>query len=298
MKNPILGATLYIPVTRPNLAKTLNDPEIGLRSAVICLEDSVAERDLNEARAMFIRFLLDHQRPERCRVYVRPRDLSMLGWMLTLHNIERIDGFVLPKVTTENLGQWLSLLINTEHSFMPTIEGAEAFDLHALKALRNQLTPFASRVDAVRIGGNDILNLLGTRRSRTRTAYDGPLGSVIRDFAGVFIPHGYNVSAPVFEHYSRQDLLQEEVERDLEHGLTTKTAIHPDQVRKIHALYQPQAWEMDEARAILDEQALAVFGSKGSMCEPATHKAWAASIIERAQAFGKQDAETEERQVA
>lgn len=281
-----LGATLYIPATRPNIAGTLNDPSLGLRSAVVCLEDSVAERDVAQARVVFAQFLSAHQRPDIARVYVRPRDMAMLAWMMSLPNIDKVDGFVLPKVTTDNLGQWLSILIHGEHSFMPTVEGVEAFDVQALQALRNQLMPFASRVDAVRIGGNDILNLLGARRSRERTAYDGPLASVIRDFAGVFIPHGYTVSSPVFEHYSEEHLLREEVERDLEHGLTTKTAIHPQQVRQIHDLYRPTAREVREAQAILEEQALAVFGSSGSMCEPATHRSWAEGIIARAQTYG------------
>lgn len=285
MTNPVLGATLYIPATRPNLEEKIANKDLGLRSAVVCLEDSVSDRELDDARSAFIRFVAQHQRGT-CRVYARPRDLEMLHWMLSAPHIENIEGFVLPKITTENLAQWLAALINTQHSIMPTIEGADAFDLAALQWLRHQLTPFANRVDAIRIGGNDILNVLGARRSRIRTAYDGPLGQVIRDFAATFIPHGYAVSAPVFEHFEAKNVLLDEVERDLEHGLMTKTAIHPTQVKLIHASYRPRAEEVANAQDILDEGALAVFGSAGSMCEPATHRSWAANIIARAQAFG------------
>jgi citrate lyase beta subunit len=137
----------------------------------------------------------------------------------------------------------------------------------------------------VRIGGNDILNILGARRSKRRTAYDGPLGPVIRDLPPPSSA-GFQVSAPVFEHFSMGHMLEEEIERDLEHGIMTKTAIHPDQVRLITAAIA-RAWKkVIEAKAILDVDALAVFGSDGSMCEPATHRTWAAHVIARAQAFG------------
>lgn len=286
MSRHILGATLYIPATRPNIEYTLHDPELGLRSAVICLEDSIGETDVELAQADFALFLLKHEPAQGCRVYARPRDLEMLAWMLRLNGIEKISGFVLPKITTANISQWLELLLTSDHSIMPTIEGEEAFDLSALQTIRAQLLPFIRRVDAIRIGGNDILNILGARRSKHRTAYDGPLGQVIRDFAATFIPAGFSVSSPVFEHFARSEVLEEEIERDLEHGIMTKTAIHPNQVRQIHALYRPRADEVAEAQAILEVDALAVFGSNGSMCEPATHRSWAANIIARAQVFG------------
>lgn len=286
MSRHVLGATLYIPATRTNIADMLADVSLGLRSIVICLEDSVRETDLDSARKAFAAFVYSNQPQESCRVYARPRDLTMLAWMLRLEGIEKIAGFVLPKITTGNLGHWLELLLHTDHAIMPTIEGEEVFDLTALQTLRLQLLPFARRIDAVRIGGNDILNILGARRSKRRTAYDGPLGPVIRDFAATFIPAGFQVSAPVFEHFSMGHMLEEEIERDLEHGIMTKTAIHPDQVRLIHRCYRPRMEEVIEAKAILDVDALAVFGSDGSMCEPATHRTWAAHVIARAQAFG------------
>lgn len=176
--------------------------------------------------------------------------------------------------------------MHSEHRIMPTIEGEDAFDRAALSRLCDQLQPYAERVSAVRIGGNDILALLGIRRSRFRTAYDGPLGNVIRDIVGAFIPNGFSVAAPVFEHFSTPEILRFEVEQDIEHGLLTKTAIHPDQISIIHSVYRPNAREMTEARAILSHEAPAVFGGNGSMCEPATHAPWAGMIIKRAQTHG------------
>ncbi|MFL0419228.1 HpcH/HpaI aldolase/citrate lyase family protein [Sphingomonas sp. 179-I 2A4 NHS] len=282
-----LGATLYVPVLRPNLIDIVRGKHHALRSIVICLEDSLREDQVVDGIDAFVKNLaIIADLPERLTVYVRPRDISMMHSMLGLSNIHAINGFVMPKVDTGNIAHWLAPMTTNEHCFMPTIEGPEAFDRRALEQLCRQLEPFSDRVTAIRTGGNDILNVLGVRRSKYRTAYDGPLGNVIRDLVSTFIPAGFAVSAPVLEHYSSLDLLREEVEQDIEHGLLTKTAIHPSQVEVIHGCFQPSAAELCEARSILDVNARAVFASGGSMCEPATHRRWAGTVIERAHHFG------------
>ena len=282
-----LGATLYVPAINPALRGTAYGAITDLRSMVVCLEDAIREDQVPFAIGRLQGLLADiAASPPTVSIYVRPRNLRMLTELLQLEGIDRIEGFVLPKMTTQSLPVWLTALMHSEHRIMPTIEGEDAFDRSALARLCDQLLPYAERVSAVRIGGNDILALLGIRRSRVRTAYDGPLGGVIRDIAATFIPHGFSVAAPVFEHFSAPDVLRREVEQDIEHGLLTKTAIHPDQIAIIHAVYRPDAHEMAEARAILSQEAPAVFGSNGSMCEPATHAPWAGMIIKRAQTHG------------
>ena len=262
----------------------------GLRSIVICLEDSIRDDQVSQALGDLRQLLLQFAtRRPAIKVYVRPRDIGMLTQVGAFHGIDLIDGFVLPKVTTSSLPLWLSAVMHDDHKIMPTIEGEEAFDRGALSRLCDQLRPYIDRVTAVRIGGNDILGLLGIRRSRVRSAYEGPLGNVIRDIAGTFIPNGFNVAAPVFEHYAALDILRQEVEQDIEHGLLTKSAIHPSQIDIIQQVYRPTGLEMSEARMILDTATPAVFGSNGSMCEPATHARWAHSIINRARAHGVRD---------
>ena len=282
-----LGATLYVPAINPAIATVVHGSIPELRSVVLCLEDSIRDDQVDEALTRIGALLQSLvTNPPSVSVYVRPRDLAMFCQLMDLPGNDRVDGFVLPKVTTQSLPGWLSALMHDNHRIMPTIEGEEAFDRQALARLCDQLRPYAERVSAVRIGGNDILNLLGIRRSRERTAYDGPLGSIIRDIAGTFIPNGFAVAAPVFEHFGEPDVLRREVEQDIEHGLLTKTAIHPSQIAVIHSVYRPDLIEMNEARAILDREAPAVFGSNGSMCEPATHTRWAGMIVQRAQIYG------------
>ena len=282
-----LGATLYMPVLNPGLMERVSGSDPHLRSAIVCLEDAIRDDEVAVAERTFAQMLPSWSgRAKPPAVYVRPRNEGMLRRMLSLSGIDGVDGFVLPKVTTANLSAWLSLLERTGHAFMPTIEGLEAFDRRALEIVRDSLGPHAARVTAIRIGGNDILNLLGVRRSRHRTAYDGPLGDAIRTIASVFLPAGIAVAAPVFEHYSAPDVLAAEVELDVEHGLLTKTAIHPLQIQAIQEAYRPTAIEVSEARAILADGAGAVFGLHGSMCEPATHRRWARSVVDRARLHG------------
>lgn len=285
-----LGASLYVPALNANAGPLAYGEMQGVRSIVVCLEDSIRAdqvgRALDELKQLLFRFVT---RPPTIRVFVRPRDIGMLADICLMAGVERIQGFVLPKVTTSTLPLWLSAVMHDNHAIMPTIEGYEAFDRSALARLCDQLRPYVHRVTAVRIGGNDILGLLGIRRSRVRSAYEGPLGNVIRDIASAFIPNGFDVAAPVFEHYAALDVLRAEVERDIEHGLLTKSAIHPSQIAVIQDAYRPSAIEMAEARTILDVSTPAVFGSHGSMCEPATHARWAQSIVGRAGIHGVKD---------
>jgi citrate lyase beta subunit len=282
-----LGATLYIPVQHPRVGEVLAGANPDLRSVVICLEDSLHEADVSAAQAVFGALLRSLAKaPPRLLAYARPRGPEMLSWMQAQPGIERLAGFVLPKVRTANLADWLERLDSPAHGIMPTIECTEAFDRAALRAMARVLQPLGPQVHAVRIGGNDILHQLGVRRSRVRTAYDGPLGLAIATMASVFLPEGMALSAPVFEHYAQSDVLREEVARDIEHGLVTKTAIHPSQVAIIHEALRPLASEVEEARAILAREARAVFGHGGSMCEPTTHARWAAGLVDRAQVHG------------
>jgi citrate lyase beta subunit len=163
---------------------------------------------------------------------------------------------------------------------MPTLETAEAYDSEAMKFLGLLLKKGAlsSRVIALRIGGNDLLNCLGLRRPRNMTIYSTPLGATIANLVTVFRPLGFMLTAPVFEHITDQEMLKAEVCIDRSHGLIGKTAIHPSQIALIEDALAPTDMEIEEADAILAKDAQAVFMLNGSMCEPATHHHWAKMI--------------------
>ena len=286
-----LGATLYLPATRDDLTGAiLSHRHHDLRSVVICLEDAVAAADVPIALLKLEGFLArlseTAQDAPRPHIFVRPRDHNMLGHILNFAGIDRVDGFVIPKATAQSMPDYLSVLANDHHLLMPTLETREVFDPHEMRRLREQLIAVHERILVIRIGGNDLLQTIGARRSAVRTAYDGPLGAVIANLVTLFAPWGFALSAPVFEGFGNPELLAEEVERDIEHGLLTKTAIHPAQIAVIHAAYEVNGADLADAHMILSRESRAIFASQQTMCEPATHKAWAESIVNRAAIFG------------
>ncbi|MFN3726676.1 MAG: HpcH/HpaI aldolase/citrate lyase family protein [Allosphingosinicella sp.] len=282
-----LGATLYVPGTRTDLFDIVaGRRHPGLRSAVICLEDSIRPADVPLALTNLASLLQRlGEEPATVPVFIRPRDERMLGHMLGFPGIEAIQGFVVPKATAESLPPYLRALASDTHLLMPTLETREAFDPAELGRVREQLLAIKERVLCIRIGGNDLLHTIGARRSAIRTAYEGPLGGTIAALVTAFAPFGFALSAPVFEHFDSPDLLLEEVERDIEHGLLTKTAIHPCQIDVIQSAYRVGASELAEAREILGNDR-GVFALNGSMCEPATHGRWAESVVKRASIYG------------
>lgn len=286
-----LGATLYMPATRSDLAAALLGGRLpGLRSAVICLEDAVAEACVPQALAnlgALLRALMTAPATARPAVFVRPRSPDMLAQVCRLPGAELLDGYVLAKIGPAVLAHAIRVL-PSEARLLPTLETAAVFDPVSVRRLRRGLDGVQERVLTVRIGGADLLQLMGARRSRVRTAYDGPLGPVIASLVGAFAPAGFALSAPVFEGLAQPALLREEVERDLEHGLITKTAIHPAQVPAIQAAYAVPVEDHAAAAAIVRGEE-AVFASAGVMCEPATHGRWARSVLLRAERFGLQE---------
>lgn len=290
-----LGASLYMPCTRTDLFERLFGSAAvpALRSVVLCLEDSVLESDIPAAMghlAALLRRLAQRQRaPGDPQIFIRPRHGAMLGHILHLPGVEHIQGFVLPKAHADNMPAYLALPYAEGHRLMPTLETREVLDCYEVRRLRDQLLAVQDRILALRIGGNDLLQTMGLRRVAGRTAYDGPLGAVIGMLVGSFAPWGFALSAPVFERFGEAALLREEVQRDIEHGLFTKSAVHPDQVPVIQAALAVPSQQWSEAQAILAPDSAAVFAHHGVMCEPSTHRGWAERVVARADVFGVAD---------
>lgn len=287
-----LGATIYCPATHHDLYTIASGQKFpNCRSVVICLEDAVAEADIeaglkNLARLLtiFAQFGLP---PEAPYLFIRPRHLAMAQYLLEWKNIEVISGLVLPKFCLANLPGWKNTL--TERlQVMPTLETLEFFDPGYIQEFRQAMQQEMPAILALRIGGNDLLNCLKIRRPRHLTIYETPVLTLINQLIGQLAPFGFSLTAPVFEYFSDLALLRQEVERDVLLGLVGKTAIHPTQIDVIHEAFQVSQPDYLDAERILQQDAKAVFGSYGSMLEPATHKQWAMQIIERAKYYGVQ----------
>jgi citrate lyase beta subunit len=263
-----------------------------LRSMIFCTEDAVSRADVDSC-VRHIGLCLQGFRDSTQKFrFIRARNPEILARLLDLPDIEKVDGFVLPKFNEGVFDAYFDQLRGTSFKVMPTLETKEVFDVNAMSALRQGLLQddIAPRVLMLRIGGNDLMNLLGIRRPRSFTIYETPIGNVISQLVTIFRPYGFSLSAPVFEYLNDPDTLQKEMKLDLAYGLIGKTAIHPAQVPTIEAAYAVDVEDYEMAISLNDQDSPAVFRMHNAMCEVATHQNWATNIINRQHCYGVKDA--------
>lgn len=298
----MLGASLYVPATHKNLQQIARGELLGaVRSLIFCTEDAVLESELGDALCNLSLAL--QALPPRSNIdrFVRVRSPEVLRRVIAMPGAQRLTGFVLPKATRHNFDAYFQQIrqvrqiSNTHYGLMPTLETVEVFDEAEMKLFRHCLEQPGVRehILALRIGGNDLLALLGIRRPRGMTIYRTPLGMVISQLVTTFVPYGFGLTAPVFEHLGQPALLAQEIEEDIAHGLIGKTAIHPSQIALIEQHYRVHHNDMEAALRIMDHASPAVFKMHDSMCEVATHRAWAHGVVEQARVFGIRHADTE-----
>ena len=288
----MLGAPLYMPGNRRDIMEIANGEKYSmLRSMIFCTEDAVSRADVDSC-VRHIGLCLQGFRDSSHRYrFIRARNPEILARLLDLPDIEKVDGFVLPKFNQSVFHAYFDQLQGTPFKVMPTLETKDVFDLNAMTELRQGLLQddIAQRILMLRIGGNDLLNLLGIRRARSLTLYETPIGHVIAQLVTIFRPYGFSLSAPVFEYLDDVTTLQKEIKLDLAYGLIGKTAIHPTQIPAIEATYAVDVEDYEMAISLIDQNAPAVFRMHNAMCEVATHQQWAESIIHREMCYGVKD---------
>ncbi|MEQ1528645.1 MAG: HpcH/HpaI aldolase/citrate lyase family protein [Methylococcales bacterium] len=288
-----LGAPLYMPANRRDIIDIANGEKFSmLRAMIFCTEDAVSNADVHSCvRHLGLCLQGFRNAPQRYR-FIRARNPDILARLLELPNIDKIDGFVLPKFTLDNFNAYFEQLKGRSFHIMPTLETREVFDGQAMTELRQALlqSELLPKILMLRIGGNDLMNLLGIRRPRTLTVYDTPLGHSISQLVTLFKPYGFALSAPVFEYLDDTGTLQKEIALDLAHGLTGKTAIHPKQIATIEAAYAVDHQDYEMALSVTNTDAPAVFKMHNAMCEVATHRQWGENIMNRQQCYGVHNA--------
>ena len=285
-----MGASLYLPANHKHLMDVADGQRLGhTRSLIFCTEDAVADADLSWALFNLSVVLANMRADSPAERFVRVRNPEVLTRVLAMPGVEKLTGFVIPKCTRHNFDAYFKQVRGTDHMLMPTLETAEVFNDEEMRLLRETLEApgVRSRILALRIGGNDLLALLGLRRPRNMTIYRTPLGPIIARLVTTFRPYGFVLTAPVFEHLDLPELLDQEVAEDMAYGMVGKTAIHPSQIALIEQHYRVKARDLEAARAILDVDSPAVFKMHNSMCEVATHRAWAQRMVEQSNVFGE-----------
>jgi citrate lyase beta subunit len=218
-----LGATLYMPASRPALtADVTKQAAAGVTSVVVCLEDAIADEELAEAETNLVATLAElHQQDhaELPLLFVRvrtpaqiPELVSRLGPAAAV-----LDGFVLPKFTAALGAAYLRAVDEADAlrgarpalRVMPVIEsGAVLYAetrVDELTRLRDLLHRERHRILAVRLGATDLCALYGLRRSPDLSIYDVKVVSdLIADVVNVLgraDGSGFTVTGPVWEYY-------------------------------------------------------------------------------------------------
>lgn len=281
-----LGATLYIPTSRSDLHQcVLGDRLKNVRSLILCTEDAINEHQLGASLDRLSALL--EKGINRPRVFVRPRSPQVLSEIMKMSGSEQFAGYVLPKIDHATLTHYQKVLSgHPPVKVMITVETPLAFVRGELDLLCSEIKKLPSEVICIRIGANDLMGILGLKRSRELTIYDTPLRQLIDELIYTFRLAGYHIAAPVFDFLDERETLKKELSRDLAYGLWSKTAIHPEQISLIEAHYRVDPRDLEMAEAILAENALAVFKLHGQMCEPNTHRRWAEQTLNRAAIYG------------
>jgi citrate lyase beta subunit len=283
------GVCLYVPAMQKNITKIVCSEKLQVaKNIIICTEDSIDENDLPQALKNIKLALKELVRCPGRYCYIRVRSPEVLAQVLKMKDATKLDGFVLPKVHEGNFSDYWNLLSSQPHRIMPTIETKEAFcEASMFHLLQQFIKPeVKNRILCIRIGGNDLLSLLGIRRPRGKTIYHTPIGMVIAKLITIFRPYGFFLSGPVFEHLNDWETLKAELDMDLNYGLIPKAAIHPGQIEFIEKHYQVNDSDMQLAIRILQSETNRVFSFQNTMCEPATHMNWAENLFSTAQHYG------------
>ncbi|MDM5331326.1 HpcH/HpaI aldolase/citrate lyase family protein [Neobacillus sp. CF12] len=221
-----LGATLYMPATRPNIHQDLlSKKHEGLTSLVIDLEDAVGDVEVEKAEELLVGELLKLH-DEINKKYLTFDDLPLM--FIRIRNIEQfkgikeqlgnaiemLTGVVLPKFSAESGEALLSEVVNihTENRpfyAMPILESDKIIQketrMGELMAIKHLLDRYKNNILNVRIGATDFCGLYGIRRSVDTSVYEiAVLRDCMADIINVFqrSESPYVISGPVWEYFS------------------------------------------------------------------------------------------------
>lgn len=219
-----LGATLYVPGTRPGLADIIRRRHAeGVVTMVIDLEDAIADHEqqrgveatvgaLREVAACHARSMM---------LFVRVRSAEQIPVIAAAAgSCAAPAGFVIPKFTAAGARDQLGAIrqassdLGTHLWAMPVLESPEVVHRESrdaeLSAVATELDAFREHVLAVRVGATDMCGYFGIRRDRDLTIYDV---RVAADAIAAIVNHlgrddsGFVVTGPVWEYFADHERL-------------------------------------------------------------------------------------------
>ena len=281
-----LRASLYVPANHPKLVSGMFESNgTQAPSYILCTEDSLSDSEVPLALRQVSSLLPKlAKRNGAAPVFLRPRNVDLLREFLNMDGIENIAGFVIPKADVDTLPGYADLLVGRPYRIMPVLETRSIFDERGRTELREYLnrSPLGPAVLALRIGGNDLLKLLGLKRQPGISIYQTPLGTLIPQLMMCFRPHGYPLTGVVCDSLDDADLLRREAQMDSQMGLIGKTAIHPRQIAVIGEAFTVSRDDVTVAREILRHSDRSVTAFNQMMLERIVHTDWALQTLRRA----------------
>jgi citrate lyase beta subunit len=216
-----LGATLYLPATRPQIAAdVVRQAGRGVTSMVVCLEDAIRDEDVPAAEANAAAQLRDLAADPRPRplLFVRVRCPEQITTLVEQVGpaIEVLSGFVVPKFTGAVGPAYLDAAVaasarSGHHLYvMPVLESPEIIfresRTSALVEVQQLLDKYRDQVLAVRIGATDLCAAFGLRRPIDVSIYEV---RVVADVIGEIVnilgradDRGFVVTGPVWEYFT------------------------------------------------------------------------------------------------
>ena len=306
-----VGPLMYSPVKlHGSIVDALKEESFSRPfSLAFCLEDTVSEDAVEDAENDLFAILQriteeaesgDFYLP---KIFVRIRSPKQLKELSQRYACFRgvLTGFIIPKFFIDNCDAYISVILEQMelgYRYMPIFESEKMVPLHTryadLAQVKEKLKPVSARILNIRVGGNDLSNVFGLRRSVKQTIYDvRPVANLLVDVLTVFSPD-YIVSGPVWEYYAGEgweEGLRRETELDLANGFIAKTVIHPNQIPVVNDVLRVSRADYEDAKKILNweqNQTWLVSGStEGTrMNEYNTHWRWAEKILFLARNYG------------
>lgn len=322
-----LGAALYTPGSRPDFAAKIiagnyrRDTFSGLATLMICLEDAVADSELESAEANVVSQLkLLEQSAAAAEkdgplLFLRIRNPLQLDKLTQLagSSLGVLTGIVLPKVQAGDLDAFFSALDRASSIAgrmlyaLPLLETEEVLFAEtreqALLDIYEKLREEKDRILTIRVGATDFSSLYGLRRPVERTIYDvhlirDCLISVLNKFTKA--EDSFIVSGPVYEYFSMETdkwlsskpekVLWEEVQLDVLNGFKGKTCIHPSQISIVNAGHIISHETYEDAMLILSKSntfnGILQSPQRNKMNEVKPHLSWAKKIAAQAEIYG------------
>lgn len=177
-----VGALLYAPAKKKDIAQKILENEIPLLTSVaLCLEDATSDAELPRAKAQLLKTL---SKLSECRslndipmIFVRvrnPEHLVNIAGQLSEHSLS-VTGFILPKFDLSNAVEYMNATVSLPNIcrdcpyVMPILETRAIADPQNRKGelsfIKQVLDANKDIILNVRVGGNDLCNLYGVRRS-------------------------------------------------------------------------------------------------------------------------------------